>query len=188
MSATAKSTGRSLAGPLSFPHTTYAEDQPLSKTILYYHVLLRAIPTGATLAIPSTLIRHFILRRPHPLSLPYRLLSSSFYGVTAAVGISALATVGRMWGRDEIEWKDRSWRLLENRRQNEVDGWSLGALVVGGAGGWFLGMRKGAKLGVGRTMVGGAGLASVAATGLYMVNRYGINGGMYPDERKEIGV
>ena len=28
------------------------------------------------------------------------------------MGLLALGLVGRMWGREEVEWKDRSWRLL----------------------------------------------------------------------------
>lgn len=31
----------------------------------------------------------------------------------------AVAVPARMWGREEIEWQDRSWRLLENKGQVE---------------------------------------------------------------------
>ena len=36
-----------------------------------------------------------------------------------------------MRGREDIEWCDRSWRLLENKGQVEVDSWSLSGAVVG---------------------------------------------------------
>lgn len=42
---------------------------------------------------------------------------------------------GRMWGLQEIEWQDRSWRLLENKGQVMHDkycdwGAGLGALTT----------------------------------------------------------
>jgi len=37
-----------------------------------------------------------------------------------ATGLMAFAVPGRMFGREEIEWKDRSWRLMENKGQLEV--------------------------------------------------------------------
>lgn len=35
------------------------------------------------------------------------------------VGLGIAATMGRMWGREEIEWQERSWRLLANKGQVE---------------------------------------------------------------------
>lgn len=54
-------------------------------------------------------------------------------GTSAVIttGLMGLALVGRMWGREEIEWQDRSWRLLENRGQVEVDAFSLAGMGVG---------------------------------------------------------
>jgi hypothetical protein len=40
-----------------------------------------------------------------------------------------------MRGREEIEWKDRSWRLLENPGQVETDDWT----VVGAGAGALIG-------------------------------------------------
>lgn len=37
-----------------FPHTAYAEDQPLAKTILYTHVLTRGFQAGSLVSIPIT--------------------------------------------------------------------------------------------------------------------------------------
>lgn len=39
----------------------------------------------------------------------------------------------RMYGRDEIEWRDRSWRLLENKSQVAVDDWTYLGMLVGAA-------------------------------------------------------
>ena len=43
----------------------------------------------------------------------------------------AVALPGRMWGREDIEWRDRSWRLLENKGQKEVDAWGVLGAGVG---------------------------------------------------------
>lgn len=82
---------------------------------------------------------------------------------------------GRMWGREDIEWRDRSWRLLQNPGQVEVDDWS----VIGTAAGMAaLAVSKSASdVGVPRRILGGAGIGSVAGTVGYMMWRYGIKGG-----------
>jgi len=69
----------------------------------------------------------------------------------------------RMWGREEIEWKDRAWRLCENEGQMGVDNWSLGGMGVGAASAG-LGMRALGWKGV----VGGAALGSIVGTVGYM--------------------
>ena len=83
----------------------------------------------------------------------------------------------RMWGRQEIEWKDRSWRLLENKGQMEVDDWSLvgtvaGAVIAATA------QEKGTSLGW-RSVVGGSGMGSLVGVMGYMGWRHGIKGGKW---------
>lgn len=80
---------------------------------------------------------------------------------------------GRMWGREEIEWKDRSWRLLENKGQLEVDDWTYVG-ILGGA-------VASARLRGWRGKIGGIGLGSVAGTVGYMGWRYGIKGGKFEE-------
>ncbi len=58
--------------------------------------------------------------------LAARVLRSAGVGSLWGIGFLAVGLVGRMWGRTEIEWQDRSWRLLENRGQVETDDWTLG--------------------------------------------------------------
>lgn len=73
-----------------------------------------------------------------------------------------MGLVARMWGREEIEWKDRSWRIRYNTGQVAIDNWAepgaaLGVLVVASRG------LVGSGLGAGglRGVVGGAGVGSL---------------------------
>ena len=73
-----------------------------------------------------------------------------------------------MYGREDIEWQDRAWRLLENKGQVEADNWilsgaAIGAVTVGVAG------RSGklpAELNgkIVSAVLGGAGLGLSAGT------------------------
>ncbi len=81
-----------------------------------------------------------------------------------------------MWGREDIEWKDRAWRLLENEGQVEVDTWSGVGMVGGAAATVGVGRRYGLARGF-RAVVGGAGLGGVAGVLGYVGWRYGIRGG-----------
>lgn len=81
----------------------------------------------------------------------------------------------RMHGREEIEWKDRSWRLLENRGQVEVDEWSLPGTVVGAVVGV---VRRGGWV----RAVGAAGCGSLVGVAWYIGWRYGVNGGRWEGE------
>ena len=84
-----------------------------------------------------------------------------------------------MWGREEIEWKDRSWRLLENKGQVECDDWTYPGMVAGLAG--VLGSGSGRAMGW-RGVVGGAGLGSVLGMVGYMGWRYGVKGGRFEED------
>jgi hypothetical protein len=161
-----------------FPHAAYAEDQPLSRTILTTHVIVRAITLNTIIATGITTTRHIIPflrpKTPNALSFLPRLIRSASTGTVAALGVGVLMTFGRMRGREEIEWQDRSWRLLENEGQLETDDWT----VVGAGAGAILGANV-AGLGW-RGPVGGMGLGTVGGMLGYMAWRYGANGGKFP--------
>ena len=111
-----------------FPHTPYAEDQPFFGTILTTHVLYRGFQTGAFLGLAASSATSAIKRQA---VLPTALRATGNGAILGtALMIPGLAI--RMWGREEIEWRDRSWRLLENRGQMEVDDWSLAGTLAGG--------------------------------------------------------
>lgn len=67
-------------------------------------------------------------------------------------------TWGRMRGRKDIEWKDRSWRVLENEGEVDTD-W----VTVGGAGAGavaaLVAVRRGmVSSGVWQAVLGGTGV------------------------------
>ncbi|KAJ9144364.1 hypothetical protein NKR19_g6460, partial [Coniochaeta hoffmannii] len=99
-----------------FPRAPYAEDQPYYHTILAFHVLSRGFVIGAGVGALAYSARRLI--RPSP---SLSLLRSSGNGALVGTGLLAVALAGRMRGREEIEWRDRSYRLLWNRGQVEVD-------------------------------------------------------------------
>lgn len=139
-----------------FPHPPYAEDQPYHHTILTTHVLSRGFATGAGVGAAVFSVRRLVSSPPRPALSS--LLRSAGTGALVGTGLLGVALLGRMRGREEIEWRDRSWRLLENSGQVEADDWmALGA----GVGGASVLVSKGLA-GVGaRGLLGGAGLGAL---------------------------
>ncbi|UZP42084.1 hypothetical protein NXS19_009900 [Fusarium pseudograminearum] len=164
-----------------YPHAPYAEDQPLARTILTTHVIVRAITLNTIIATGITTTRQVIPffrpKSPDALTFFPRLIRSASTGTVAALGVGTLMTYGRMRGREEIEWQDRSWRLLENPGQVETDDWT----AVGAGAGALMGANAVKGLGLGwRGAVGGLGLGTVGGMLGYMAWRYGVNGGKFP--------
>ncbi|KAN0071486.1 hypothetical protein V8E54_010082 [Elaphomyces granulatus] len=165
-----------------FPHTPYAEDQPLYHTILSTHVLHRGFQTGAALGIlyggvapVVSAIRAFSAA---PLIAQWPVIQRTV-GVGSAVGTGALAVAlaMRMAGRSEIEWKDRSWRLMENQGQLAVDDWSLGGAVLALTYSFltltYSSLRKKNLKQLGwKTVLGRAGIGSTAGMVGYFVSKY----------------
>lgn len=73
-----------------------------------------------------------------------------------------------MRGREEIEWQDRSWRLLENNGEVKTD-WESIAAAGGGAATGILAVRRGIlPLKIGQAALGGAGIGSSSGV-LFMI-------------------
>lgn len=141
-------------------HPAFAEDQPHAYLLLTTHVLHRAITVGSLFGILYGGGRFALSSSARAATtLPAALLRSSSTGVLVSSGINALALAGRMYGREEIEWKDRSWRLLESRGQNQTDEWSVAGMLGGAVGGVAVGRTVGVA--AYRAAVGGAGAGSV---------------------------
>ncbi|KAI4118240.1 MAG: hypothetical protein LQ338_007433 [Usnochroma carphineum] len=159
--------------PQLFPHPTYAEDQPSAHTILAIHCLHRGFTAGAIFGFFAPFARSAfatILRRPTltpPLPWPTRLLSSAAIGSLGGIAFLAIGMTARMWGREDIEWKDRSWRILANKTQNREDDWSFGGMILGAAGVGIAARRGGgftAGIPMWEAVVGGAAAGSVLGT------------------------
>lgn len=160
------------------PHPAYAEDQPYAYSFLTFHVLARTYQTGAVFGLTTSAVRRLLSRNPAVL------LST---GRGALIG-TAIMTVGLpiyMSGKTEIEWRDRTWRLLENQGQMEVDDWSGLGFLAGAA---VAGRREArAQLAKGRgiRIAGGAGVGSLAGVLGYMGWRYGVHGGKWSETARD---
>jgi len=86
-----------------------------------------------------------------------------------------------MWGREEIEWQDRSWRLLHNQGQVECDDWTYGGMALGLAA--VAARGRGLEL---KSVVGVVGSGSILGMLGYLGWRYGVRGGKFDDERSYI--
>lgn len=152
-----------------FPHPSHAEDQPNARTILYLHVLRASTMTFSFLSVPLTalsLLTTHLRKQPlaprHALSL---LLRNSARGLVIGALAGPAMTWARMRGREEVEWQDRSWRLLENQGEVRTDWETMGAAGAAAA-------RRGVVvLGVGRAALGGAGLGLGSGV-LFMVGTF----------------
>ena len=158
-----------------FPHTAYAEDQPLLHAILTTHVLTRGVTTSTVVGLVATSARQLVRRGgPRP-----SLVHVSATSILVGVPLTAVALAARMYGRQPIEWHDRSWRLMENKGQLETDDWTYGGMAAGA-------VVAAARVGFAwRTLLGGAGLGSVVGTLGYLAWRHGLNGGKFPEKKGE---
>ncbi|KAF2447321.1 hypothetical protein P171DRAFT_409910 [Karstenula rhodostoma CBS 690.94] len=152
-----------------FPHAPYAEDQPSAHAILHLHVARASAMTTTTLAFLTAPASLLLSRYRHatPLTFPAysaRLLTHASRGLVIGIVLGTAATFGQMYGREEIEWQDRAWRLQENGGEERTDVVSFGGAAVGAALGVWNARRgrAGMGMGMGRSVVGGAGLGSTS--------------------------
>ncbi|KAK6355341.1 hypothetical protein TWF696_004450 [Orbilia brochopaga] len=148
-----------------YPTSDYPEDQKLPHVILTTHVVHRGIPIGAVVSSIIPLTSRYILRRPTAKALPLStlLIRSNSTGLLVTSGLMVGMTLGRMAGRDLIEWQDRSWRLLRNEGQNQLDDFS----AAGGVTGAVVGLASRGGLPLWRGVLGGFGLGALAGTAAF---------------------
>ncbi|PIG80178.1 hypothetical protein AARAC_005561 [Aspergillus arachidicola] len=190
-----------------WPHTEYAEDQPFPKLVLTGHVLDRSFQAGAFLGSTTGLIRIGLLAyQPTssnkfytrfiipPGSTPATLLMRST-GTGAVIGLGAMAAMLPYYlvKWEPIEWQDRSWRLLENPGQVEVDTWGFVGAVLGVTGLVVMARRNGRMFQLTgheevsslvllralgwRNAFASAGMGSLSGVLGYLGWRYGVMGG-----------
>ncbi|KHO00291.1 uncharacterized protein MAM_02214 [Metarhizium album ARSEF 1941] len=165
-----------------FPHTSYAEDQPLPRVILTTHVVTRAVAVGSAVGVGVAAVRQAVPPWRGPDAFSRRLVRASSAGALCGLGLGVVAAAGRMYGRDLVEWQDRSWRLMENRGQLEVDDWTYLGMAAGVGTAWGAGTLRGMGP---RGVVGAAGAGSVAGFLAWAAWRLGLNGGKYKEKPKE---
>ena len=161
-----------------YPHTEYAEDQPYPKTILTAHVLDRGFQSGAVIGLASGVIRSLIRKRP----LATAILTPTGTGALIGTALMIPGLPFYMSGKEDIEWRDRSWRLLENEGQKEVDDWSsvgfVGGVIAAARSEAYRQATKGRVL----KLIGGGALGDLLGVTGYMAWRYGVHGGKWPNK------
>lgn len=142
-----------------FDQAPYAEDQKYAKVILTTHVLHRGLAAGVPVGLAVAGIRRALGR-------PSSLLKASAAGAAGGIAILAVGLTGLMHDKQEIEWQDRSWRLLSNEGSNSTDI----ASISGAAAGALAATYRPPRLPVPNLarIVGGAGIGSFFMTFLFM--------------------
>lgn len=146
----------------------------MARTILTTHVLYRGFQSGAAVTIPILAFRQWRSGLQQ-----YSALRSVGNGALIGTVLMVPTLYARMLGREDIEWRDRSWRLLENAGQKEVDDWSLVGAVGGGVAALPQIGREAALRGKVTRVIGGAGLGSLMGVMGYLTWRYGVHGGRF---------
>jgi hypothetical protein len=134
-----------------FPLSDSAEDLGSAKAILIIHVVHRGYNFGTFVGLGAALVitTAKAVRGSTPLTgassaiSPFaaRLLQSAARGSVFGLAFGALAVGGRMWGRELIEWQDRSWRLLNHAGQTQTDYYSAAGMLAGAAVGTLVARR-----------------------------------------------
>ena len=155
-----------------FPHPLYAEDQPFARSILYLHVMRASAMSFSffsLLQFPASIIAARYRNSPIDYAIILsRTLRTAGRGLVLGTAAGAIMTWGRMRGREEIEWKDRSWRILENHGEVKTDWVTLGAAGTGAVGALLAARSGRVPITVGNAMLGGAGVGMGTGV-LYMI-------------------
>jgi hypothetical protein len=97
-----------------------------------------------------------------------RTLRTSGRGLLFGTAAGAFMTWGHMRGREDIEWKDRSWRILENNGEVKTDWVTLSGAGAGALAGLVAARRGVVLMTVGHAVLGGAGVG-IASGVPYMI-------------------
>lgn len=148
-----------------FPHAAYAEDQPSAHAILYLHVWRATTMTCTAIPYLTTPASLLLSRYRHgtPFTIhrfTTRMLIHSARGLVIGSVLGVAATYGVMYGKEEIEWQDRAWRLQENEKEVRTDVVAFKGAVVATALSAVLKAKlgNGMGIGMGRVLMGGVGL------------------------------
>jgi hypothetical protein len=160
-----------------FRHPLYAEDQPYARTVLYLHVMRASAMSFSFLSLaqfPASIVATRYRNRPIDYNaILARTLKTSGRGLVLGTAAGAFMIWGRMRGRQEIEWKDRSWRILEISGEVKTDWVTLGGAGVGAVVGLVAARRGEVSVTVGNAVLGGSSVG-VAGGVPYMIASFAI--------------
>ncbi|OAK98089.1 hypothetical protein IQ06DRAFT_349810 [Phaeosphaeriaceae sp. SRC1lsM3a] len=147
-----------------FAQAAYAEDQGNAHSILYLHVM-RASAMSFTfvslLRFPFDAARARYQKTPiDTTTLLTRTFRSSGRAFVLGTAAGALATWGRMRGKEEVEWQDRAWRILNNKGEMQTDWVTAGGVGAGAVVGVAAARRGALPLSTANAILGGAGAGS----------------------------
>ncbi|KAJ3203997.1 hypothetical protein HDU82_006150 [Entophlyctis luteolus] len=136
---------------------TDSDDQPHAHAVLASHVSHRTTNVFTALATVGLIGRKVLRSKTTPRLVPSLLRGNAvavLLGIPAGVAMTEL----RMEGKSDDEWTDRSYRLLNNAGQNQLDRWSIGGALAGFS---VFGLTTGSSGGFVVRSLGGAGLGSI---------------------------
>lgn len=145
-------------------------------------MLTRGLTAGTLVGVAVAVLRRRTPSAAIARRLPAKVLLGASSGAISGVGLLSIALAGRMRGREDIEWRDRAWRLLENRSQLEADDWTYAGMGI--AAGTAVATGQVRVLGW-RALVGAMGLGSVGGMAGYLAWRYGVNRGRFAVKKAE---
>ena len=100
------------------------------------------------------------------------IVASMGTGSLIGTGLMVVALPAQMHGRADIEWKDRSYRLLHNRYQEQTDDWTMAGTTLGLAAGLAQGAMKDPK--AWRLIAGSSAVGSLAGLTAMMLYRLAV--------------
>ncbi|USP80672.1 hypothetical protein yc1106_07946 [Curvularia clavata] len=157
------------------PHPAHAEDQPYARIILYLHVMRASAMSFSFFSLaqfPASLIAARYNKRPIDYNVILaRTLKTASRGLLLGTAAGAIMTWGRMRGREEIEWKDRSWRILENDGEVQTDWISAGSAGAGAIAALMAVRRGRISMPVSGAVLGGTGVGMAVGVP-YMIGTY----------------
>jgi hypothetical protein len=158
-----------------FQKEQYAEDQKNAHAILYLHVMRASAMSFSFVSLLGAPISLLVSRNRQQSASQKALITRSIVyssrGLVLGTAAGALMTWGRMRGREEIEWQDRSQRILDNKGEVQTDWETLGAASVGAVAGIVAARRGAIPVSVGQAALGGAGIG-ISSGVLYMIGSF----------------
>ncbi|KAK5993476.1 hypothetical protein PT974_06907 [Cladobotryum mycophilum] len=115
--------------------------------------------------------QHLVLSFPAattsgPHSLTDKLLLNASDFSLLAIGATTIGFVAKMWGKELIEWQDKSWFLRNTPVVAQMDDWTYAGMLGGALAAVVAGKVSSKSLGW-RGLVGAVGIGSIWGTAVF---------------------